>query len=82
MTVQIVEGIIAAINKRIEAHEEIANDLAHDFIRSKKEPPIDIKERYENISTIVEGLQEAIDIIKKGDYMVEHVDLSGGEDNV
>lgn len=82
MTVQLVEGIIAAINKRIEAHEEIANDLAHDFIHSKKEPPIDIKERYENISAIVEGLQEAIDVIKKGDYMVEYVDLSGGEDIV
>ena len=80
MKVQIVEGIITAINKRIEAHEEIANDLAHDYIQSKKEPPIDIKERYENIGAIVEGLQEAIDIVKHGGYMVDDVDLSGGEE--
>lgn len=74
-----VEGIVNSIQKRIAEYEEISNDLAHDYIQSDMPFPMEIKRRYDNIGILAEGLQEAIDIIKQGDYMVEDVDLSGGE---
>lgn len=75
----IVEGMINSIQKRIAQYEEISNDLAHDYIQSDKPFPTDIKQRYDNIGTLAEGLQQAIDIIRQGDYMQEDVNLSGGE---
>ena len=79
MTVQVVEGIVGAIQKRIDQYEEIANDLAHDYIQSDKPFPTDLKQRYETIGNLAEGLVEAIGIILEGDYLKEDVDLSGGE---
>ncbi len=75
----IVEGMVNSIQKRIAEYEEISNDLAHDYIQSDKPFPTDIKQRYDNIGTLAEGLQQAIDIIRQGDYMQEDVNLSGGE---
>jgi len=75
----IVEGMVNSIQKRIAEYEEISNDLAHDYIQSDKPFPTDIKQRYDNIGTLAEGLQQAIDIIKSGDYMQEDVNLSGGD---
>lgn len=80
MTVQVVEGIVGAIQKRIDQYEEIANDLAHDYIQSDKPFPTDLKQRYETIGNLAEGLVEAIGIIMQGDYMQEDVNLSGGEE--
>ncbi|MEK5331978.1 hypothetical protein [Lysinibacillus sp. FSL W8-0992] len=77
--VLIVEGMVNSIQKRIAEYEEISNDLAHDYIQSDKPFPTDIKQRYDNIGTLAEGLQQAIDIIRQGDYMQEDVNLSGGE---
>lgn len=79
-TLSIVEGIVHSIQKRIYEYERVSDDLAHDYIQSDKPFPTDIKQRYENISNLAEGLQEAIDIIKQGEYMHEDVDLSGGEE--
>lgn len=73
----IVEGIVNSIQKRIAEYEEISNDLAHDYIQSDKPFPTEIKERYDNVGTLAEGLQEAVNIIKQGDYMREDIDLSG-----
>lgn len=75
----IVEGMVNSIQKRIAEYEEISNDLAHDYIQSDKPFPTEIKQRYDNIGNLTEGLQEAVDIIKLGDYMREDVDLSGCE---
>lgn len=80
MSIQVVEGIIGAIQKRIDEYEEQANDLAHDYIQSDKPFPTDLKQRYETIGNVAEGLVEAIGIIMQGDYMKEDVDLSGGEE--
>ncbi|OXS75568.1 hypothetical protein B1B04_07600, partial [Lysinibacillus sp. KCTC 33748] len=74
----IVEGMVNSIQQRIVEYEEISNDLAHDYIQSDMPFPTEIKQRYDNIGTLAEGLQEAVDIIKRGDYMREDVDLSGG----
>ena len=71
----IVEGMVNSIQKRIAEYEEISNDLAHDYIQSDMPFPTEIKQRY--IGSLAEGLQEAVDIIKQGDYMKEDVDLSG-----
>ncbi|SCY99321.1 MULTISPECIES: hypothetical protein [unclassified Lysinibacillus] len=73
----IVEGMVNSIQKRIAEYEEISNDLAHDYIQSDMPFPTEIKQRYDNIGSLAEGLQEAVDIIKRGDYMKEDVDLSG-----
>ncbi|AJK89375.1 MULTISPECIES: hypothetical protein [Lysinibacillus] len=73
----IVEGMVNSIQKRIAEYEEISNDLAHDYIQSDRPFPTEIKQRYDNIGSLAEGLQEAVDIIKRGDYMKEDVDLSG-----
>lgn len=81
MTVQVVEGIIGAIQKRIDQYEEIANDLVCDYKQSDKPFPTDLKQRYETIGNLAEGLVEAIGIILEGDYMQEDVDLSGGEED-
>lgn len=75
----IVEGIVNSIQKRIAEYEEVSNDLAHDYIQSDKPFPTEIKQRYDNIGTLAEGLQEAVNIIKQGDYMREDVNLSGGD---
>lgn len=75
----IVEGMVNSIQKRIAEYEEISNDLAHDYIQSDKPFPMEIKQRYDNIGTLTEGLQEAVNIIKQGDYMREDIDLSGGD---
>lgn len=80
MSVQVVEGIIGAIQKRIDEYESMATDLAHDYIQSDKPFPTDLKKRYDSISEISEGLIEAIGIIKTGDYMKEDIDLSGDEE--
>ena len=80
MSVQVVEGIVGAIQKRIDQYEEQANDLAHDYIQSDKPFPTDLKQRYETIGNLAEGLIEAVGIIMQGDYMQEDVDLSGGDD--
>ncbi|WP_036125904.1 hypothetical protein [Lysinibacillus sphaericus] len=76
----IVEGMVNSIQKRIAEYEEISNDLAHDYIQSDMPFPTEIKQRYDNIGSLAEGLQEAVDIIKRGDYMKEDVDLSGHEE--
>lgn len=76
----IVEGMVNSIQKRIAEYEEISNDLAHDYIQSDMPFPTEIKQRYNNVGTLAEGLQEAVDIIKRGDYMKEDVDLSGIDD--
>ncbi|OXS68747.1 hypothetical protein B1B04_19980, partial [Lysinibacillus sp. KCTC 33748] len=76
--VLIVEGMVNSIQKRIAEYEEISNDLAYDYIQSDMPLPTEIKQRYDNVGTLAEGLQEAVDIIKRGDYMREDVDLSGG----
>ena len=75
----IVEGMVNLIQKRIAEYEEISNDLAHDYIQSDKPFPTEIKQRYDNVGTLAEGLQEAVDIIKRGDYMREDVNLSGSD---
>ncbi|SCY14365.1 hypothetical protein [Lysinibacillus fusiformis] len=76
----IVEGMVNSIQKRIAEYEEISNDLAHDYIQSDMPFPTEIKQRYNNIGSLAEGLQEAVDIIKRGDYMKEDVDLLGIDD--
>lgn len=76
----IVEGIVNSISERIKYYEEAANDLAHSYIQSDKPFPDDLKKRYDSIGEVVEGLCEAIDIVRGCEYMHEDVDLSGGED--
>lgn len=78
-TLSIVEGIVHLIQKRIAEYEEISEGLLHDM-KLDLPFPSEIEQRYENISNLAEGLQEAIDIIKQGEYMQEDVDLSGGEE--
>lgn len=77
--IQIAEDIVHSLQIRLNEYEELANDLVP-YIQSGEELPLVIKQRYEAIGNIAEGLQEAIDIIKQSDYMLEDVDLSGGED--
>lgn len=80
MKTQIATNIINAIQKRVDEYEEIATDLAHDYIQSEKPFPTDLKQRYEVIGNVTEGLVEAIGIVMQCDYMLEDVDLSGGEE--
>ena len=80
MKTQITTNIINAIQKRVDEYEEIATDLAHDYIQSDKPFPTDLKQRYEVIGNVSEGLVEAIGIVMQCGYMFEDVDLSGGEE--
>ena len=78
-TIFTVEGIVNSIQKRIHEYEEISEELLRDM-KSDLPFPSEIKQRYENIGNLAEGLQEAIDIIRQGGYMEEDIDLSGGSD--
>lgn len=63
----ITENTINLIKKRISEYEEIANDLAHGYIQSDRPFPDDLKQRYEAIGNITDGLHEAITIILNGE---------------
>lgn len=71
----VAKQIAKAIYYRILKYERAADEL---LLPDGKLPP-DLKERYEAIGNITEGLHEAMGIVMKGEYMKEDVNASGGE---
>ena len=72
----IAERIVGALQNRISEYEQMTNS----FLSSDASIPAELKERYETIGNITEGLHEAMCIVLRGEYMDIDVDLTGGED--
>jgi hypothetical protein len=62
--------IIKSISKRISEYEQSANELIYEYLNTRKPVPENIRKRYDNLGTLIDGLQEAIYIIHRGDLDV------------
>ncbi|MGN7116069.1 hypothetical protein ACTHQ8_07455 [Lysinibacillus odysseyi] len=83
------EPIVESLNKRIDAHEEWLADLERDHMKLTKNrdglPFVDVEiekvvTQHTKLEQLVDGLHEALGIIT-GEFMVEDVDLSGGDNH-
>ena len=81
------EPVIESLYKRIDAHEEQLADFERDHMKlSKKKDDLRLIEseiekletQHSELELITDGLHEALGIII-GEFMIEDVDLSGGD---